>query len=83
METFGCLSLAYKALEVGGTLPAVLNGANEIAVEKFLNGKISFLQIPELIEQTMDAYTVKYEYTLEDLLEADTWARKFAIGLDF
>ncbi|WP_313527387.1 1-deoxy-D-xylulose-5-phosphate reductoisomerase [Anaerotignum sp.] len=83
METFRCLALAYHALEVGGTLPAVLNGANEIAVERFLNGKISFLQIPELIEQTMDAYTVKYEYTLEDLLEADNWARNFATNLNF
>jgi 1-deoxy-D-xylulose-5-phosphate reductoisomerase len=70
-------------LEIGGTLPAVLNGANEIAVEKFLKGKITFLQIPELIEQTMNAYTVKYEYSLEDLLEADDWARSFATSLKF
>ncbi|WP_352400784.1 1-deoxy-D-xylulose-5-phosphate reductoisomerase [Anaerotignum sp.] len=83
LETFRCLALAYQALETGGTLPAVLNGANEIAVERFLNGKISFLQIPELIEQTMNAYTVKYEYTLEDLLEADKWARSFASNLNF
>ncbi|KAF5062470.1 1-deoxy-D-xylulose 5-phosphate reductoisomerase [anaerobic digester metagenome] len=83
IETFRCLALAYRALEMGGTLPAVLNGANEIAVEKFLNGKISFLQIPELIEQTMNAYTVKYDYTLEDLLEADDWARNFATGVTF
>lgn len=81
LETFRCLALAYHALEVGGTLPTVLNGANEIAVQKFLNGKINFLQIPELIEQTMEAYTVKYEYTLEDLLEADEWARAFATSL--
>ncbi len=83
MKTFRCLALAYKALHVGGTLPTVLNGANEIAVEKFLAGKISFLEIPELIEQTMNAYTVKYDYTLEDLLEADTWARGFASCLNF
>lgn len=82
-ETFRCLALAYRALEIGGTLPAVLNGANEIAVEKFLNGKITFLQITELIEQTMNAYTVKYEYALEDLLEADDWARSFASNLTF
>ncbi|MFV0314131.1 MAG: 1-deoxy-D-xylulose-5-phosphate reductoisomerase [Anaerotignum sp.] len=83
MKTFRCLALAYHALEIGGTLPAVLNGANEIAVEKFLNGKISFLQISELIEQTMNAYTVKYEYTLDDLLEADKWARQFATNFVF
>ena len=78
METFKCLSLAYRALKTGGTLPAVLNGANEVAVARFLKGDIGFLDIPELIEQTMDAYTVKYEYTLEDLLEADAWAKAYA-----
>ena len=59
-------------------MPAVLNGANEIAVELFLKGKISFLDIPRLIEKTMVAYTVKYEYDLEDLLEADRGAREYA-----
>ena len=78
METFKCLSLAYRALKTGGTLPAVLNGANEVAVARFLKGDIGFLQISELIEQTMDAYTVKQEYTLEDLLEADAWAKNYA-----
>ncbi len=83
METFQCLSLAYRALKTGGTLPAVLNGANEIAVARFLQGDITFLQIPALIEQTMDAYTVKYEYTLEDLLEADAWAKDYAAKVVF
>jgi 1-deoxy-D-xylulose-5-phosphate reductoisomerase len=83
IETFKCLSLAYRALKTGGTLPAVLNGANEIAVERFLKGEISFLEIPALIEQTMDAYTVKYEYTLEDLLEADAWAKAYAKKVSF
>lgn len=83
METFHCLALAYRALEVGGTMPAVLNGANEIAVARFLSSEISFLQIPELIEMTMNAYTVKYTYTLDDLLEADAWARAFAQTLQF
>ena len=83
METFNCLSLAYRALKTGGTLPAVLNGANEVAVARFLKGEIGFLDIPELIEQTMDAYTVKYEYTLEDLLEADAWAKDYAAKVVF
>lgn len=83
MDTFKCLSLAYRALKMGGTLSAVLNGANEMAVARFLKGEISFLQIPELIEQTMDAYTVKYEYTLEDLLEADAWAKAYAKKVSF
>jgi len=77
-ENFHCLSLAYEAMEIGGTMPTVLNGANEIAVERFLNGEITFLQISVLIEKTMKAYTVKYEYTLEDLLLADQWAKEFA-----
>ena len=77
MEVFRCLSLAYRAMEIGGTLPTVLNAANEVAVEKFIQKQISFLEIPELIEKTMNAYTVKYNYCLEDLLKADQWAREF------
>ena len=83
METFKCLSLAYRALKTGGTLPAVLNGANEVAVARFLKGEIGFLDIPELIEQTMNAYTVKYDYTLEDLLDADAWAKDYAAKVVF
>ncbi len=78
LETFRCLALAYRALKIGGTMPAVLNAANEIAVARFLDGKIGFLDIPVLIEKTMQAYTVKQTYTLEDLLQADAWARAFA-----
>lgn len=83
METFKCLSLAYRALKTGGTLPAVLNGTNEVAVARFLKGEIGFLEIPELIELVMDAYTVKQEYTLEDLLEADAWAKAYAAKVSF
>lgn len=82
-ETFPCLALAYRALDAGGTLPAVLNGANEIAVARFLAGELSFLEIPALIERAMDAYTIQYEYTLEELLEADAWARAFAKKIQF
>lgn len=78
LETFRCLALAYRALEIGGTMPAVLNAANEIAIARFLDGKIGFLDIPVLIEKTMQAYTVKQTYTLDDLLQADAWARAFA-----
>lgn len=83
LDTFRCLSLAYHALKTGGTLPAVLNGANEVAVARFLQGGISFLEIPALIERTMDAYTVKYDYSLEDLLEADAWAKAYAAKISF
>ena len=78
LETFSCLSLAFKALKIGGTMPAVLNSANEVAVRKFIEKKIGFLDIARLIEKTMNAYTVKENYTLEDLLAADRWARNFA-----
>jgi len=78
-EVFGCLSLAYRAMEAGGTMPAVLNGANEIAVQQFLDGKVSFLAISELIETVMNAHTVKYKYNLDDLLEADAWVKAFAL----
>ena len=77
-ETFSCLSLAFRALKIGGTMPAVLNSANEVAVRKFIEKKIGFLDIARLIEKTMNAYTVKENYTLEDLLAADRWARNFA-----
>lgn len=75
MDTFKCLSLAYRAIKTGGTMPAVMNGANEMAVAAFLDNKIGFLDIAGIIEKTMDSYTVKYDYTVEDLVEADKWAR--------
>lgn len=76
-NVFKCLSLAYNAINIGGTMPAVLNSANEIAVKKFLNNKISFLDIGKLIEITMNAYNVKRDYNLDTLIEADKWAREF------
>lgn len=78
MDTFRCLRLAYDALKCGGTMTTVLNGANEIAVERFLNEEISFLQIPELIEKTMNAHDVIYDYDIDDLLEADAWSKEYA-----
>jgi 1-deoxy-D-xylulose-5-phosphate reductoisomerase len=81
MQKFKCLALAFKAIKTGGTMPAVLNAANEIAVSKFINEKIAFVDIPELIETTMNAYTVKYNYTLDDVLNADKWAREYTENL--
>jgi 1-deoxy-D-xylulose-5-phosphate reductoisomerase len=82
---FPCLSLAYRAGETGGTLPAVLNAANEIVVHAFLEQRIAFLKIPEIIEKIMEFHTVISNPTLSDILQADTWARKQAeeiIGLN-
>ena len=78
LEKFPCLALAYEACETGETLPAVLNAANEIAVEAFLGNRISFVKIPDLISETMDRHNVVTNPTLADIIEADGWARKIA-----
>jgi 1-deoxy-D-xylulose-5-phosphate reductoisomerase len=75
-KKFRCLDLALKAAETGGSMPAVLNGANEVAVELFLQGRIGFLQIPSLIEKTMKAHTPFVIDSLEKVMEADAWARQ-------
>lgn len=77
-EKFPCLRLAYDACRSGSTMPAVLNAANEIAVAAFLNGAISFLEIPQVIETVMKSHHTAAALTLEAILEADLWARKEA-----
>jgi 1-deoxy-D-xylulose-5-phosphate reductoisomerase len=74
-ERFPCLALAYQALRAAGTAPAVLNAANEIAVEAFLNQRISFLSIPRVIEDTLNVLPVNQVTCLEDVLTADAEAR--------
>ncbi len=81
IERFACLGLAYQALKRGGTCPAVMNAANEIAVGAFLQKKISFLQIPEIITQVMKDHNVIPISELEQVLEADRWGRQQAIRL--
>jgi 1-deoxy-D-xylulose-5-phosphate reductoisomerase len=78
MERFPAIELARRAGEVGGTLPAVLNAANEIAVEAFVNRKINFPQITEAVRRVMDVHKIVLHPTLEQILEADSWARKAA-----
>lgn len=80
-KRFKCLELAFKAAEIGESLPAVLNGANEIAVKFFLEGKINFLQIPILIEKTMKAHKTFSIENIENVMEADSWARNAASNL--
>ncbi|MDH5667987.1 MAG: 1-deoxy-D-xylulose-5-phosphate reductoisomerase [Nitrospira sp.] len=80
-DRFPCLNLGYESLRVGGTMPAVLNAANEIAVDAFLNGGIRFLGIAEVIRNTMDAHTCRDVSSLDDALEADRWARVKADSL--
>ena len=78
LERFPALELARQAGETGGTLPAVLNAANEIAVEAFVNRKINFPQITETVRRVMAAHHVVAHPKLEQILEADAWARSEA-----
>jgi len=80
-ERFPCLRYAYDALNYGGTMPAVLNQANEVAVNAFLKEEIKFGRIPEIIRETMNHHSVVKNPTLEDILSADKWAQEEAKGL--
>ncbi len=80
MERFPCLHLAYAAGEAGGTAPTILNAANEIAVEYFLDKKIRFTAIPDIISQTMENTAIETNGTLETILAADQSARETAIA---
>jgi len=77
-ECFPCLSYAYMAMESGGTMPSVLNAANEVAVDAFLKGMIRFTDIPFVIQATMDKHERLPDNELAVILEADMWARKKA-----
>ncbi|MEO6034043.1 MAG: 1-deoxy-D-xylulose-5-phosphate reductoisomerase, partial [Verrucomicrobiota bacterium] len=74
-DRFPAVNLARTAGEVGGTLPAVLNAANEVAVEAFVNRKITFLQISEIVARVMGEHQLVPHPTLDQVLEADSWAR--------
>jgi 1-deoxy-D-xylulose-5-phosphate reductoisomerase len=78
LKKFPCLDLALEAGEIGQSMPAVMNGANEIAVDAFLNGKIGFLQIPTLIRRTMEAHRTSPIDSIEKVMETDSWARDTA-----
>ncbi len=75
-ESFDCLSIAYESIKKGGTAPTVMNAANEVAVAKFLNDEISFLDIPVIIRKTLDKHSFKENITLDDVLKYDAWARE-------
>ncbi len=74
-DKFPCLRLAYTALRQGGTCPAVLNAANEVTVEHFLNGQLRFSDIAALNERVLDAHEPSAVTDLDSLLEVDSWAR--------
>ncbi len=78
-EKFRCLKLARQVLEHAGTLPAVLNAANEVAVSQFLERKIPFLKISRLVEETLEAHQSVKPKSLEEIVEVDRWAREHAL----
>ncbi len=76
-KTFKCLAACRRAIDMGGLYPCIANGANEKAVELFLDGKIGFTQIGELVSGSLDINFNKPDYTLDDVFEADRLAREF------
>jgi 1-deoxy-D-xylulose-5-phosphate reductoisomerase len=80
-KRFPALALAYEALKEGGTMPAVLNAANEIAVAAFLEGKIGFREIHRIIDRTMRCHSPKRAKAVEEILEVDRWAREKAVSV--
>ncbi|MFL6548688.1 MAG: 1-deoxy-D-xylulose-5-phosphate reductoisomerase [Povalibacter sp.] len=75
VQRFPCLRLAREAAEAGGTAPAVLNAANEIAVSAFLAGQLAFVEIPRVIEDVLSQHSVRSATSLQDVMAADAWAR--------
>ena len=82
-ENFPCLGLAYDALRTGGLVPTVLNAANEAAVQMFLDKKIPFTGIGKIIDGTISAYNGNDAVDIENILEAENWARMFATAHSF
>ncbi len=77
-DVFPCLQFAYDALDEGGTMSAVLNAANEVVVESFLQRQISFVEIPKMIHKVMEKHICISRPTLEEILACDEWAREYS-----
>jgi 1-deoxy-D-xylulose-5-phosphate reductoisomerase len=80
-KRYPCLQMAYDAGKIGGTMPTVLNAANEIAVSRFLQSEISFLHIEKVIHLTMEQHSATLQPTLEEIEEVDQWARRTAMSI--
>ncbi len=78
LEKFKCLKLAYEVMEQGGNTPCILNAANEIAVEKFLNKEINFTQIPDLINYSLNGIEYNSTIDFETILECDRQTREYS-----
>ncbi|MBM7868978.1 1-deoxy-D-xylulose-5-phosphate reductoisomerase [Clostridium pascui] len=77
IDTFKPLKLAYEAGKIGGTMPAVLNAANEAAVDLFMKGDIKFLKIGDILEESMNKFDISYSYELEDIINLDRCVKEF------
>ena len=80
-DRFPCLGLAYEAIRQGGTAPAVLNAADEVAVKAFLDKRIAFTEIPRLIENALNAHSIQKDVSFESVMTADRWAREHVWGM--
>ena len=80
---YPALNLSRQAMRIGGTMPTVLNAANEVAVERFKQGAVRFPDIWKIVDETMEKHHAVTLDTLECALEADRWARKIAYGIEF
>jgi len=80
LDRFPCISLAYRALRAGGTLPAAMNAANEEAVSAFLNEQIWLTEIPEVIETVMNGHSNQPAKDIQSILQADHEARQAAVA---
>jgi 1-deoxy-D-xylulose-5-phosphate reductoisomerase len=76
-DRYPALALARRALEIGETAPAVLNAADEVAVQAFLDSRIRFPEITELADEALTAHTVASNANIGDIIDADRWARGF------
>lgn len=77
LNKFKCLELAYRSLELGGSYPVVLNSANEVAVQKFLDNEIKFTQIPEIIEDALEKFGTSEEPDVDEIFEFDAKVREY------
>ena len=81
LEQFPCLRLGMEAANMGGTAPAILNAANEVSVQAFLEKKVSFVSIPDIISQVMSELTYEKALSIDIVLEADRQARQLGLKI--
>ena len=79
-EVFRCLKLAYKAGKMGGLMPTILNGANEVCVDLFLNEKIKYLDIPTIVEECMEVFKNDMEVSLRNIIDLDKSVREYIMN---